>query len=208
MSSDDPADDLDGDGALDELVHRADLDGLVRLVDDRCASHDWAGLLRLRDRSRHALKTGRQLWPAATLAEYRLALWAPAAWAATVLDEDSGRFTIGPLTEVVAQHHTYAELATVLPAGPRLGFIAHERALRGEAVPDGAPNPLEVPLRVAAWEPAYPLATYSDDGVDAPAPERPPRAAFSATRPASATTVDDPTIELAVRQLFDTWTTA
>ena len=56
------------DDDLDALIHRADLDGLVRMIDDRCSSRDWAGLLRLRDRARHAVETGRQLWPAATLA--------------------------------------------------------------------------------------------------------------------------------------------
>ena len=88
---------------IDDLVHRADLDGLVRLIDRFCASADWAELSELRSRTRAAVNTGRQLWPAATLAEYRLALWAPAEWAALMLDEDGGRFTIGPLTEVVAQ---------------------------------------------------------------------------------------------------------
>ena len=91
------------------VIHRADLDGLVRMVDTLCAGTEWSSLLELRNRSRDAVSTGRQLWPAATLAEYRLALWAPADWAARVLDEDSGRFTIGPLTEVVAEHHTWAE---------------------------------------------------------------------------------------------------
>ena len=121
----------DDDEVLDGLIHRADLDGLVRLVDDCCASRDWARLRRLRDRARHAVGTGSQLWPAATLAEYRLALLAPAPWAAGVLDEGSGRFTIGPLTEVVAQHHTWRELAPLLDPGPRAALVAHERALAG-----------------------------------------------------------------------------
>ena len=77
------------------------------LVDTLCAEANWPLLLELRNRSRAAVITGRQLWPAATLAEYRLALWAPAEWATQVLDEDSGRFTIGPLTEVVAQNHRF-----------------------------------------------------------------------------------------------------
>ena len=66
------------DETLDELVHRADLDSLIRLVDDRTAARDWDGLRRARDRARSAVNTGRQLWPVATLAEYRLALLAPA----------------------------------------------------------------------------------------------------------------------------------
>lgn len=175
-------------GDLDGLIHRADLDGLVRLVDASCASGDWAGLLRLRTTARFAVTTGRQLWPAATLAEYRLALWAPAEWAVQVLDEDSGRFTIGPLTEVIAAHHTFADIAAALSAGtpsdsslggPRLGFVAHERALRGERIDQslldqfGVPDVLEMPLALQPWEPEYCLATYTDDGVTADPPPRP-----------------------------------
>src|SRR5210317_2086008 len=85
------------DEVLDAAIHSADLDALVRCVDDRVATRDWAGLLRLRDRCRSAVRTGRQLWPAATLAEYRLALWAPAEWAVAAIDDEAGRFTPGPL---------------------------------------------------------------------------------------------------------------
>ena len=139
---------------VDDLIHRADLDGLVRMVDSLCADDDWQSLLELRNRSRAAVVTGRQLWPAATLAEYRLALWAPAEWAAHVLDEDSGRFTIGPLTEVVAQRHEFADLRAALPRGPRLGFIAHECAFRGQLVATDLANPLEIPFELQPWEPA------------------------------------------------------
>ncbi len=214
------------DDELDELIHRADLDGLVRLVDARTTSRDWPGLLRARDRARHALRTGRQVWPIATLAEYRLALWAPAEWASRVLDEDSGRFTIGPLTEVVAQHHTFVELADHLPPGPRAGFVAHERAARGEAIPAATPNPLELPFDRQWWEPPSPLVTYTDDGADAPSPPLPTASAFAprprqgsrrraavadpaaAAAAAAAATVDDASVTLAVRQLFDPWTTS
>ncbi len=99
---------------VDDLVHRADLDGLVRLVDKFCSNADWATLLELRTRSRATVVTGRQLWPVATLAEYRLALWAPDECAASVLDEESGMFTIGPLTEVVAQNHQFVDLRSRL----------------------------------------------------------------------------------------------
>jgi len=205
VNADDSSDD-----ELDELVHRADLDGLVRLIDGRTSSRDWAGLLRLRDRARTAVLTGRQLWPAATLAEYRLALWAPAEWAARVLDEDSGRFTIGPLTEVVAQHHSLAELRPLLPAGPRLGFIAHERVLRGDDVdPTGLVDVLDLPFEVQPWEPAYALATYGDEGVDAPAPARPTTDRFTVTDGAVRRRVgeaDGDEVTPAVRQLLEPWT--
>jgi hypothetical protein len=195
---------------LDELVHRADLDGLVRLVDFLCASRDWSALLELRNRSKAAVVTGRQLWPVATLAEYRLALWAPAEWAAQVLDEDSGRSTIGPLTEVVAQHHQFDELRAALTDGPRLGFIAHECGLRGQAVPDGVPNPLEIPFRIQAWEPAYALAEYSDEGLDAPAPAllKLTTPAIAAASAGDSEVVEDPDVDLAVRQLIEPWITS
>jgi hypothetical protein len=200
------------DETLDTLIHRADLDGLVRLVDDVCASRDWPRLRRLRDRARHAVGTGRQLWPAATLAEYRLALLAPADWAAGVLDEGSGRFTIGPLTEVVAQEHTWAELAPLLDPGPRAAIVAHERALRGEVIDEdsvaGLPDVLELPYHVAPFEPDYPLAVYHDAGAEFPAPAVPTTLGDLELPRSEPGVLDDPTVELAVRQLVEPWTTS
>lgn len=196
------------DADLDELIHRADLDELVRMIDNRCATADWAGLLRVRDRTRHAVETGRQLWPAATLAEYRLALLAPAPYAAAVLDESdglSGRFTIGPLTEVAAQHHTWAELQPFIDGGPRAAFVAHERVLRGEHVDaPQLPAVLDLPLELQEWEPAYALATYTDSGAEFPMPQLPDD--WVEVVPARADTLDDE-VELAVRQLVEPWLT-
>jgi hypothetical protein len=193
---------------LDDLVHRADLDGLVRLVDKLCANRDWPALLELRNDSRAALSTGRQLWPAATLAEYRLALWAPAEWATQVLDEESGRFTIGPLTEVVAQHHQFSDLQAALPSGPRAGFIAHECALRGQQIPSDVANPLEVPFAVQSWEPDYCLAEYSDEGIAAFAPPLPTSSEFAMAPDVAGEVVDDPDVTLAVLQLIEPWITS
>lgn len=196
------------DDDLDELIHRADLDGLVRMVDDRCSDRDWAGLLRVRDRTRHAVATGRQLWPAATLAEYRLALLAEPEFVAAVLDETdglSGRFTIGPLTEVAAQHHTWAELSPVLDRGPRASFVAHERVLRGEHVDaDDLPDVLDLPFELQPWEPSYPLATYTDAGAEFPMPGLPDD--WHDVRPTDGERLDDD-VELAVHQLVEPWTT-
>ncbi len=195
------------DDQLDDLIHRADLDALVRMIDDRCGRGDWAGLLRLRDRTRHAVDTGRQLWPAATLAEYRLALLAPPEFVAAVLDETdglSGRFTIGPLTEVAAQRHTWADLAPVLGRGPRAAFVVHERVLRGESIvddPDLAAV-LELPLRVQRWEPSYALATYTDVGAEFPMPDLPD--VWQDIVPTGAERLDDDVV-LAVRQLVEPW---
>jgi hypothetical protein len=200
------------DDALDELIRRVDLDGLVRLVDSRCSDRDWAGLLRLRDRCATATReTGRQLWPAATLAEYRLALLAPAEWAATVLDGEAGRFTIGPLSEVAAAGHTWAELAPHLEPVPVATFVAHERGIRGELIDAAAvaalPPVLDIPATLQPWEPSYPLSEYSDAGAVHPEP--------TATPPCTETTVttdtvlvDDVATELAVRHLVEPWTSA
>ncbi len=194
---------------LDAIIHRADLDGLVRLVDTLCAEANWPLLLELRNRSRAAVTTGRQLWPAATLAEYRLALWAPAEWATQVLDEESGRFTIGPLTEVVAQNHRFDDLRAFLPDGPRVGFIAHECSLRRQSLPTDLANPLEIPYDLQSWEPHYPLAEYTDDGVAAPAPPLPDSSEFSALHDqVEGEAIDDPDVTLAVRQLIEPWITS
>ena len=163
------------DDELDTLIQKVDLDGLVRLVDARCATRDWEGLLRVRDRCAAATReTGRQLWPAATLAEYRLALLAPPEWAATVLDGESGRFTIGPLSEVVAVHHTWAELAPHLDAVPVATFVAHERAIRGETIDAQSlaelPPVLDIPASLQQWEPPYPLSSYGEAGAEHPEP--------------------------------------
>ena len=200
------------DDRLDQLIQRADLDELVRLVDARTLDRDWAGLLRLRDRCRAAVDTGRQLWPAATLAEYRLALWAPAEWCARVLDEESGRFTIGPLSEVAAVHHSFAELAPHLRPGPTATYLAHERTLRGETVGDEHAQLLvpviDIPLTVADWEPSYPIAEYDDDGVhvDRPAPPGP---LVEVTLPGTdpEIVIEDHETGLAMSQLMETWTT-
>jgi hypothetical protein len=202
-------DDHVADTDLDALIHRGDLDGLVRMIDDRCNAHDWAGVLRVRDRSRQAVETGRQLWPVATLAEYRLALHADTEYVAAVLDESdglSGRFTIGPLTEVAAQHHSWGDLVDHLDHGPRATFVAHERAIRGEPIEtvDLAPV-LDIPTTLQAWEPEYALAGYSDGGAEFPMPDLPDDWREVATRSGAEVLDDD--VDLAARQLVEPWLT-
>ena len=206
MSHDAEDDDLDG------LIHSVDLDGLVRLIDERCNNDDWAGLLRIRDRSRAATReTGRQLWPAATLAEYRLALLAPPQWAAIVLDGESGRFTIGPLSEVVAVRHTWAELKPHLAALPIALFVAHERAIRGEVIaPESLsdlPPVIDIPAAIQTWEPDYPVSMYSDVGAEHPEPPATGQLESVVATNDGVPVIDQPT-EMAVRQLVETWTTA
>lgn len=207
-------DERGADDVLETLVHRGDLDGLVRMIDDRTRARDWAGLLRIRDASRAAVDTGRQLWPAATLAEYRLALLATPEYVAAVLDESdglSGRFTIGPLTEVAAQHHAWSDLEPLLDRGPRASFVAHERAIRGDPVDgrDLAPV-LDIPSVLQPWEPEYATAIYSDNGAEFPMPSRLTAGSiewFEIETVRDAEELDDE-VDMAVRQLVEPWTTS
>ena len=162
-------------------------------------------MFRLRERARWAVSTGRQLWPAATLAEYRLALLAPAEWATRVLDEGSGRLSMGPLTEVIAQSNTWACLAPLLGSGPRAGFVAHERVLRGDQVdPTDLPDVLELPFELQPWEPAYQLAQYGPQDAAFDSPAIPPNLLVTVPQPAER--VDDDAVTLAFRQLVEPWT--
>jgi hypothetical protein len=207
MSGPEPADARDDD--LDDLIHRVDLDGLVRLVDARGDTRDWDGLRRLRDRTRAAAATGRQLWPATTLASYRLALLAPAPWAAEAVTH-TGRFTIGPLTEVIAQHHTWRELAPYLDTGPTGAYIAHERALRGETIDDRdlerfAPV-IDIPAGLRPWEPTYCVAVYHDSHAEFPAPPWPTGLTTATAVDTPAEQLDDTGFDDAVRHLLSGWT--
>jgi hypothetical protein len=75
------------------------------------------------------------------------------------------RFGLGPLTEVVAQRHTFAELAPHLD-GSVLPVVAQERVLRGEDLRDddraaGAPD--DPPLVLQPFEARPVLPTYRPD---------------------------------------------
>jgi hypothetical protein len=162
--------------ALPIAVERGDVDELVRIVDSLCAGHEWDRLVELRDRCEQAVARGRQLWPVAAHAEYRLALEAPGRFAAIVLVEGAGRFAPGPLPEVAASTHEWADLAPHARPGPTAVLAAHERVVRGEDLTgETLPGPpvLDLPLRLAGWEPEYYLAHYRHDGVDLPGPGSP-----------------------------------
>ena len=198
---------------FNQLIDRSDLDGLVRTVDDLCSSRDWSSLLQLRNSCRLATASGKQLWPASTLAEYRLALLAPAHIAAQVLEEGSGRFTLGPLTEVIAQNHQWSDLQHELPPSPIASFVAHECAMRGQHIENSADvfDALETPLELQSWEPTYELAVYRDNSAEFPSPELPPTSAtrvVTAATSSESTTVQDNAVVDAVHQLVGAWTTS
>lgn len=190
-----------------EAVERGDLDELIRVVEALCGDRDWPALLELRDRSARAIERGRQLWPAARHAEYRLALEAPAEFAGAVLVEGAGGFTLGPISEVAASTHTWAELAPHAPAGPVAALAAHERVVRGDDLSRERIEPavLDCPLVLQEWEPTYMVATYRAHAADFPAPEQP--RLKSVTLPRAPETVDDLLALDALRVLAHAWTT-
>ena len=201
-------------GVTEELVDHGDLDELVRHVDRLCRAEAWEELEDLRHRCRRALERGRQLWPVASLAEYRLALEAPAPQAAAVLVEGTGHLALGPLPEVAAQAHRWADLAAWIPTGPSRAMTAHERVVRGEDVATvgaaeptllpGNPDPLPLPLRLQPWEPTWPVATYHDDRVEAPRPDLPTTTAAALPSTAPAGDAGDPAAR-ALRALVHPW---
>ena len=192
---------------LDEAVRRADLDELLRVVDALCSARDWDSLETLRERCARAHETGRQLWPVASHSAYRLALEAPAPWAAAVLGDDGAAFSIGPLPEVAAQSHEWRELEPHVPHGAPAVLAAHERVLRGEDLSEivlPGPPVLDVPLRLAEWEPAYALAEYRSDRADFPMPEIPTQQGTTLPPPPSAIERDEASRTLA--ELVRVWT--
>jgi hypothetical protein len=159
---------------LAELVQRGDPDDLVREVDRLCAREAFDVVLQLREHCHAAAHDlGRQLWGPAQYAEYRLALEAPAPIAAGVVTPGAARFALGPLTEVVAQHHRFADLADHLDAVVR-PVVAQECALRGEDLDDdprAGAGDVGLPARLQPWEPIYPVPTYRADEVLEPEPD-------------------------------------
>lgn len=185
---------------LDEMTRRA-----ARLSDQG----EWEAVLELRDDCRAALERGLQLWPVASYCEYRLALDGPGALAAQVLLPDTGRFALGPLTEVIALHHTWADIGPHAPAGPTAALAAHERVLRGEdlrAAGVAEAHVLEVPLALQPWEPPYPLAIYKADGADFPAPLAPPLIAVDIP-PTAPALLEDRDATDALNDLATVWST-
>jgi hypothetical protein len=194
--------------SVEEAAAQGDLDELVRHVDRLCSIRAWAELVGLRDKAKAAIERGHQLWPAASYAEYRLALGAPGEWAATVLVEGSGFMALGPLHEVAASTHKWAELAPYAPGGPPSALVAHERIVRGEDLTgrlSDLPDLFELPPVLQPWEPAYALATYHPDKAEFPSPDRPAPLPTLFGDPAPQ--VVDPTVTTALVDIARTWMT-
>jgi hypothetical protein len=171
--------------ASSELVERGDLDELTRHVNRLVAGAEWDELAELRVRCRLAVERGKQLWAVAAHIEYRLALGAPARWAAMMLETGPGRFALGPLPEVAASTHTWEELSPHIHPTPQAAMAAHERVMRGDDLtndPDAMklPDVLDLPWSLQPWEPSYALAEYEPDRMEAPAPKLPALGLFGA----------------------------
>ncbi len=193
---------------LDDLVEAAEPNPLLRRVDALCESRSWDELVALARRCREAYERGKQLWPIAEHIDYRLALEAPARYAAEVLTPSAGRFAFGPLTEVAASTHTFDELAPHLPSPQVAGVVAAERVLRGEILagrPDAHAEVLELPMRLEPWEPPYPVATYKAHEIEAPAPET--TAVTGEGTPGEGEPIDDPELLRALLDLAAAWVT-
>ena len=153
------------DDPLTPLIEASDLAGLIRHIDGICSRREWDELIDLRDRCEEAVERGKQVWAVAQFAEYRLALEAPAEIAASVMDDGRGRFALGPLWEVAASSHTWDDLEPFVSIPTVRAMVAHERAIRGDAVDEDSIDPhiLGVPVTQQPWEPTYPVAEYKPD---------------------------------------------
>jgi hypothetical protein len=194
----------------DDLINAGDVDALVRHADRLAEDDAWPELVELRDRCRDSVDRGLQLWPAASRCEYRLALDAPGPFAGPVLIAGTGRFALGPLSEVAASTKTWDELAPhVVQGAPEAAIAAHERVVRGEDLHGDRrldPFVLEVPLQLAPWEPTYPVASYQADEASFPLPMLTGFEAVDAGgRPARP--ADDPETVRALGELALAWTT-
>jgi hypothetical protein len=194
--------------ALDDAVRVGDLDDLLRLVDRCCDQRDWESLAVLHDACARAHESGRQLWPAASHAAYRLALDAPAPFAASVLVDGEGHFAAGPLAEVAAQSHSWHDLAPHVAPSAIAVLTAHERVVRGEdlrAAPPSGPAVLELPWRLASWEPAYAVAEYEPDRAAFPAPDAPTSSPLELPSAPPTEPTDD--VAAALRETTGAWAT-
>jgi hypothetical protein len=111
----------------------------------------------------------------------------------------------GPVSEILAVHHTWNDLDPFLEHGHDRSLCAYERALRGDSIEPGEPTALDISIMPAHWEPRYALATYTDDGGEFPALRLAP-ATHTLECDGDADDIDDTDVVSAFRQLVDPWT--
>lgn len=188
-----------------ELIEVGNPDGLMVRVDAFVRDGRWDDLIDLRDRCHEAVHRGKQLWGVAHHVDYRLALHGSPQMAAEVAGSRASRFTLGPLSEVAASTHTWAELEPWLPPGPVRAVVGFERVVRGEDLSSAEfdRRVMEMPDHLAAWEDRYALPVYKPDRVecDPPVPTR----LESVGLPAAGEAIDDPESVEALQDLVKTW---
>jgi hypothetical protein len=192
-----------------ELIEAQDMNALLRVIDSLCERQSWDELLDLADMCEEAVERGKQLWPIAAHVDYRIALQAPADYAAGVLTSDATRFTLGPLTEVAASTHEWADLADHIEEPHIASFVAAERVLRGEDLTADVradPSVLELPMKLLAFEPVYALATYRSDTVEVSEPWE-PKQLMREIELSEFESLEEPELEAVLLELVMPWTT-
>ena len=196
------------DTRLSGLVEAADPAALLKAVDGLVATRSWDDMISLAEACEDAVERGKQLWSIAQHIDYRLALEAPGDYAAAVLQPGMARFALGPLTEVCASTHSWAELSPHLDEPRSAAYVAQERVLRGEVLEgeeNAHPEILELPLRLLSFEPTYALARYSASFVEVAEPWDPPTTWSHVDGPASSSLEDDELAD-ALLDLVRPWT--
>jgi hypothetical protein len=143
------------------------------------------------------------VWAASEYGAYRLALDAPPPFAAAAVTSGAGRHTLGPLWEVAASTHTWADLEPHLDPGTQRELVARERALRSEPVGVEAES-YDIPVAVEEWEPAYAVAAYRGDGADFPEPQIGKLLPLEVGMPTAASECDDD-VDEALHHLVAPW---
>jgi hypothetical protein len=192
-----------------DLIEAADLNALLRAVDGLCEAREWEELFDLADACEDALERGKQLWPISDHIDYRIALEAPGEYAAQVITPEARRFSHGPLTEVAASSHKWAELADHLDSPQTAAYVAQERVLRGEILEGDErahAEVLDLPLRLESFEPTYTLAIFRADHVEVPEPWE-PKAPLIDTVARTAPEIEDDAMAGALLDLVTPWTT-
>ncbi len=148
---------------------------LIADIDSLCTDERWDAVVELRDTCRLAVARGHQWWPAAAWAEYRLALDGPGRLAASVLDSNLSRYTLGPFAEVAASTHSWDELVPYLEPSPASALFAHECVALGDDLRTDdlyvtLPQIFDAPAALEPWEPEYGPVVYHLDRVEHLAP--------------------------------------
>ena len=184
-----------------DAIESSNTDELLRIIDEHCAAKAWADLTELRSGCEDGVARGKQLWGVVEHIRYRLALEAPGEYAGRVVSEGRARFTLGPLPEVAASRHTWAELEPYLDSGPARRTTAAERVVAGETVSEPID---ELPSTLVGWEPRYQPPVYKADRLEAPSPKRPQLEEAGAPAP-GITRIDDADSEEALADLVRPW---